>query len=226
MGCLYCGKEIGPIRILRDSEFCSSVHRKQYGSRLGKALGQIATPERPPAGIAGFRIDVHPFQGNHVTAPIYAGFQAGTHSIQVRRAWPLAVSVILPHRFQPSGAASAQLSPARPSFSETPLGRVRLLPLAVTCPVDPPSEEESIPAACLRYMPGPAAAAVEAWVAPVAAASIYPAIALRQKKYEGQIAPAALVPNYCQEFSPVPSPQAAETFVMPVMAAAVAPKSR
>jgi hypothetical protein len=174
--------------------------------------------------MAGFRIDVHPFQGNHVTAPIYAGFQSGSHSIQVRRAWPLAVSVILPHRFQPSGAASAQLSPVRPSFSETPLGRVRLLPLAVTCPVEPPSEEESIPAACLRYMPGPAATAVEAWVAPATAASIYPAIALRQQKYDAQIAPAALVPNYCQEFSTVPAPQALATFVVPVMAAPAAPQ--
>jgi len=45
---LYCGKDIGAFRLLRDSEFCSIVHRKKYGERLGKALHNIAEPEPAP----------------------------------------------------------------------------------------------------------------------------------------------------------------------------------
>jgi len=56
VGCLYCGKEIGAFRLFRDSEFCSSEHRKNYGQRLVTALGKMATPEPAPAGVAKFRI--------------------------------------------------------------------------------------------------------------------------------------------------------------------------
>ena len=55
MCCLYCGKEIGAFRLLRDSEFCSVQHRKMYGERLSKSLHDIAAPEPPPAPIAAFR---------------------------------------------------------------------------------------------------------------------------------------------------------------------------
>ena len=65
MCCLYCGKEIGAFRLLRDSEFCSALHRKKYGERLGKALQEIAAPEPAPAGIAGFRVQM-PFQQGNV----------------------------------------------------------------------------------------------------------------------------------------------------------------
>jgi hypothetical protein len=67
--CLYCGKEIGAFRLLRDSEFCSAPHRKKYGERLGKALHEIAAPEPAPAGVAGFR-DQMPFQQGNLTSTL------------------------------------------------------------------------------------------------------------------------------------------------------------
>src|SRR2546427_397085 len=54
MGCLYCGKESGALRLLRDSEFCTGTHRKNYGARLKRAVHQMATPERAPAGMADY----------------------------------------------------------------------------------------------------------------------------------------------------------------------------
>ena len=54
MHCLYCGKEIGAFRLLKDREFCRADHRKKYGSRLGKAIHQMAEPEPPPADVATF----------------------------------------------------------------------------------------------------------------------------------------------------------------------------
>src|ERR1700721_2468407 len=54
MGCTYCGKEIGTLRLLRDNEFCTSKHRKLYRDRLNKVLGQALTQELPPGGVADF----------------------------------------------------------------------------------------------------------------------------------------------------------------------------
>src|SRR5580693_3327194 len=54
MGCTYCGKEIGTLRLLRDNEFCTSKHRKLYRDRLNKVLGQTLTDELPPGSVADF----------------------------------------------------------------------------------------------------------------------------------------------------------------------------
>ena len=54
MGCTYCGKEIGTLRLLRDSEFCTSKHRKLYRDRLNKVLGQSLREEAPPGSVAAF----------------------------------------------------------------------------------------------------------------------------------------------------------------------------
>jgi hypothetical protein len=54
MRCLYCSREIGPFKLLRDSEFCSSSHRKSHGERLNSALRKILAHEPAPAGMAGY----------------------------------------------------------------------------------------------------------------------------------------------------------------------------
>src|SRR4029077_8289837 len=54
MACLYCGKEIGTLRVLRDSEFCCIAHRNYYGARLNRALHEMAAPELAPAPEAGY----------------------------------------------------------------------------------------------------------------------------------------------------------------------------
>ena len=71
MACIYCGKEIGAFRLLRDQEFCSAPHRKNYVERLDKALHWIAAPEPPPAGVAPFLVQM-PIQAS-ATATAAAG---------------------------------------------------------------------------------------------------------------------------------------------------------
>src|SRR5512133_3129474 len=104
MGCLYCGKEIGPFRQIRDNEFCSDVHRRKHRDRLGRALDQLRTPDPPPAGIAAF----------HIKFPIHEGRSASTstgcithpHPTQVSRAWTVSVPPTLGSSFR-----SASLAP-------------------------------------------------------------------------------------------------------------------
>jgi tetratricopeptide (TPR) repeat protein len=52
--CLYCQKWIGPIRQLRDSEFCSEAHRTQFGERYRQRLYEALAPEPTPVQIASF----------------------------------------------------------------------------------------------------------------------------------------------------------------------------
>jgi len=54
VGCLFCGKEIGPIRVLRDSEFCTPSHRLLY---LDHALQRIDRQSLEPTLVAGFAVD-------------------------------------------------------------------------------------------------------------------------------------------------------------------------
>ena len=54
MQCLYCGKGIGPIRQLRDLEFCSDAHRDQFRERYRQRLYEVLAPEPPPAPVLGF----------------------------------------------------------------------------------------------------------------------------------------------------------------------------
>ena len=54
MACLFCGKEIGPFRLLRDDEFCSSRHRKEYRERLTRGLIQAQTSDFRANKVAGF----------------------------------------------------------------------------------------------------------------------------------------------------------------------------
>ena len=54
MRCLYCGKGIGPVRLLRDSEFCSEAHRKNSRERARQHLYEALAPEPSPAKLAEF----------------------------------------------------------------------------------------------------------------------------------------------------------------------------
>ena len=87
-GCLYCGKDIGPFRLLRDSEFCSAVHRKSYGQRLGAALGRIGAPEPPPAGMAGFRLQMPVQDGNHQYLYGSPTRSPAFQNLRMVKAWP------------------------------------------------------------------------------------------------------------------------------------------
>ena len=65
MGCLYCGKEIGPIRILRDREFCTPAHRERYRERLGRALDRAGENQLQPPGLVDFAIAWPTREGSH-----------------------------------------------------------------------------------------------------------------------------------------------------------------
>jgi tetratricopeptide (TPR) repeat protein len=52
--CLFCGKGIGPIRQIRDLEFCSDAHRSQFRERYRQQLYEALAPEPGPARLADF----------------------------------------------------------------------------------------------------------------------------------------------------------------------------
>jgi tetratricopeptide (TPR) repeat protein len=52
--CLYCGKGISPIRLLRDLEFCSEAHRTQARERYRRQAYEALAPEPAPARLADF----------------------------------------------------------------------------------------------------------------------------------------------------------------------------
>src|ERR1017187_10997099 len=89
--CLYCGKVIGAFRLLRDSEFCSALHRMKYGERLGKALHEIAAPEPAPAGVAGF-LDQMPLQQGNLRRSSNQWQTVGARNrIRTGTRWPLTI---------------------------------------------------------------------------------------------------------------------------------------
>jgi len=90
LACLYCGKEIGPFRILRDTEFCCSAHRQGYRARLGKALNRISAHQPPPAPVAAF-IPYKPFPGNNRTPSQAWTLERFRPELQLLHTWPLSV---------------------------------------------------------------------------------------------------------------------------------------
>lgn len=89
MACLYCGKEIGPIRLLRDSEFCSPQHRKEYKSRLQKVLVQVGEPETVPTHIAPFKNPARPDGGSTHRAVASFDFKTIQHTAEFPTSWSL-----------------------------------------------------------------------------------------------------------------------------------------
>ena len=91
MRCLYCGKEIGAFRLLRDREFCGALHRRKYGERLGKALHEIAVPEPAPAGVAGFLPQMPLQPGKFTSTLVLRQAAASRNRIRTGFAWPLTI---------------------------------------------------------------------------------------------------------------------------------------
>ncbi len=54
MQCLYCGKGIGPIRQLRDLEFCSEAHRNQFRERYRQQVYEALAPDPAPGPVGDF----------------------------------------------------------------------------------------------------------------------------------------------------------------------------
>ena len=105
MGCLYCGKIIGPLRLLQDDEFCSVAHRKRYGVRLGKALEMIGAPEPAPSGVAGFLANMSLQEGNRASAARFQQFQHPAHGIKNLPTFSLSIPSRLDARLKPNHEA-------------------------------------------------------------------------------------------------------------------------
>ncbi len=120
MGCLYCGKEIGPFRLLRDDEFCSSVHRKRYGERLGKALDRIIGPELVPTAIPG-ACKLWPVQDGFLgQAEGTWDFGYSEHPIQTGEFWPFTVTPTLGEKSRPLALEPVPMEDSDLWFSRPP----------------------------------------------------------------------------------------------------------
>ena len=129
MHCLYCSKEIGLIKALKGSEYCNAAHRKKHGERLGKALSQMFAPEPPPAGMAGFFVELAPCAGN----PMYvlAPWQSGPAQRPIRsiKGWHFAIVSTI-------GQPDAPCAPA-PAVPEVSIpGQAPALPAPAAEPVE------------------------------------------------------------------------------------------
>jgi hypothetical protein len=89
---LYCGKEIGLVRQMRDREFCSAAHRRTYGARLGRAIEDLAAPEPPPAAVADFRICMPLQSGNLNRSVAVWEFGHGGSAIELGDAWTVSIA--------------------------------------------------------------------------------------------------------------------------------------
>jgi hypothetical protein len=137
VGCLYCGKDIGPFRQFRDDEFCSAAHRKQYGERLGKVIDRIGAPELVPSRVPGAR-EVWPVQeGHNQRTEGCWDFGHPEHPVQTGRVWPLTLAPIL-------GSKSKALALAEPVTSARPATWVNRPPQPMTIPVTLPMLQSSI----------------------------------------------------------------------------------
>ena len=139
MCCLYCGKEIGAFRLLRDSEFCSVLHRQKYGERLGKALHDIAAPEAAPAGVAGFLVQMPFQQGNRSSTLIPLADRPSRKRVRPWRA------VAAYHRYRNERVSPPALRSPNPRLSNVrrdvnagcPLRRRNQSPLSYKPPPQP-----------------------------------------------------------------------------------------
>ena len=91
MACLFCGKEIGPIRLLRDKEFCSPKHRKEYKDRLRRVLVQVGEPQTVPTGMASFLDATRPSERACRRAEASFHFSSGGHRAKLPISWTLTV---------------------------------------------------------------------------------------------------------------------------------------
>ena len=129
MGCLYCGKDIGPFRLLRGDEFCSPVHQKLYGDRLGKALGRMREAEPQPAGVAGFVLKMPMQDGNRRRLTAAWDLASSDHPIRLQTSCPVAIA---PHLGSRTKILSSPLpgSPPEHKFDPSlePLSRSLRMP--------------------------------------------------------------------------------------------------
>jgi hypothetical protein len=114
VGCLLCGKEIGPLQQLKEEEFCCSAHRKSYASRLSKGLHLLLTGEPEPRRAAPFAPLQRIYENKISQLATLRFAPPSTCSPVARKRCPVAITPVLgtrPLRPRPNAAAR---SPERP----------------------------------------------------------------------------------------------------------------
>jgi hypothetical protein len=237
VACLFCGKEIGPIRILRDSEFCTSKHRNEYKERLQRVLLQNNEAAAAPTRMAAFMETSPAREGNPQRS--VAAFDFGTdHTIHVAFSWTLTVPPVLGSRFAalPPEARQAAAAPATgihpatatrlfadrslATFTTLPQAAgaagLRSVPLFSHAGLDYPAARQTADAT--RYAgEGPMARALSA--------SALPGLALAAAEYEPFVEAAEPMapPAPCEECVAIPEAEAVECEVRPGFASALSP---
>jgi hypothetical protein len=116
VACLYCGKEIGPLRILRDKEFCSPKHRKEYKDRLQRVLVQVGEPQTVPKGIAPFQDSLRPIIGPNRCASAAFDFSSARHQAKLPATWTMAIPDSGPTTFASLTLTARDLTVGTPAF--------------------------------------------------------------------------------------------------------------
>jgi hypothetical protein len=200
VGCLYCGKEIGPFRVLRDSEFCSSVHRKSYNARLGRALGKLGAPEPPPAGVAGFRIafPIQPGSAQRTPERGYLGRYLGAPKIG--KSWPVTLPPALGGSFRASAGATCAGPADKGHATVTCIdiaARVRMPRFELAAMTGVTTAGGSMGAAAppifISWLPLPPAQAAECWLERATAAPVPAVIEILRPGINGLTGAPAIV---------------------------------
>jgi hypothetical protein len=181
---LYCGKEIGAFRVLRDSEFCCIAHRRKYGERLSKTLHDISAPEPPPAPLATFR-DQMPLQTGNLAPALHLFQRLHLKGNRTPRLFALTLDVSDPSPAS-EPTATAPPAPAYPPIVEN----------WMAAPGADPVE------AFRAY--STAAGPVMASRAPRFAAGLAPTPVIQQVRH---------FPALCQSMQPVPNAEPVAAFV-------------
>jgi hypothetical protein len=239
--CLYCGKEIGAFRLLRDSEFCSVAHRRKYGERLGKALHNIAEPEPAPAGIAGFLVRMPFQQGNTVsvkspwkTDQRLTGIRTGTKwtlSVDTTEApeddTPVVESAPLQcppkvERWMASPAAEPVAAFVKASAATIPAYTLQACRFSgVLTPTSAIDQAAHALAASGSWMPAPGPEVVATFVRPSTALAHVATLHIPHLSPELGVYDRSHAPVACDQWMPAPGAEPVSAWVQP--AAALAP---
>jgi hypothetical protein len=131
LGCLYCGKEIGPFQALRDGEFCCPAHRRSYGGPPAGASqpNPIARPRSPAAPETGLDSVFEASAAQQVEPPPSA--LAPTVETPPGETYPVADFIVLEYYSQRArGLARIELRPVPAPRLPLQLPAIRLDPLA------------------------------------------------------------------------------------------------
>jgi hypothetical protein len=114
VACLYCGKELGPLQLLRSQEYCCAEHRKLYQERLGRVLNQIGSDDPVPTLAANFA-GIWPLQIGIFKQLGAMEFHHRSLELRMTGAFPLAIAPVIggrPALLEQPTAAAANHGPA------------------------------------------------------------------------------------------------------------------